>query len=196
MTVSDGRQIAPTLDGIRDDHVNRYRFAADQLACKTVIDAAAGIGYGSGILADVCPHVYGFEIDPQAVAYQRWHYRRPNVTTTVANVTAVDYPEVDAAVSFETIEHLRKPEKMLTALAKACPLLIGSVPNQDVTPFDPARHKYHVRHYTAPELTALLRKCGWHTLGLWFQQGKTGHKAAITRGPVGMTIVFMASRAP
>ena len=46
------RQVAPTLDGFREDHLARYHFAAQRLAGKKVVDAGCGVGYGSFILAE------------------------------------------------------------------------------------------------------------------------------------------------
>src|SRR3954467_14298237 len=76
MTMKHGeRQVAPTLEGIRADHVARYQFAAQLLKKPTrVIDFACGVGYGSKILADAGHFVYGYDRDPEAIAYAREHY--------------------------------------------------------------------------------------------------------------------------
>jgi hypothetical protein len=47
------RQVSPTIDGIRKDHVERYQFVAKRLAKGSrVVDFSCGVGYGSRILAD------------------------------------------------------------------------------------------------------------------------------------------------
>jgi len=45
------RQVSPTLDGIRKDHLARYKWAAKRLS-GCVYDIGCGIGYGSKILGD------------------------------------------------------------------------------------------------------------------------------------------------
>ena len=58
--LSNERQVAPTLDGIRRDHVARYEWAARQLAPESVVlDAACGVGYGSRVMADAGMTVRG-----------------------------------------------------------------------------------------------------------------------------------------
>src|SRR3546814_15557036 len=58
-----------SLEGIRDDHVARYRFAAEQLrahGCRLdnrVVDAGAGCGYGTFILAEAGFRVTAIEQD-------------------------------------------------------------------------------------------------------------------------------------
>lgn len=193
MTVENGRQVSPTIAGIREDHVKRYKFAADVFASMTIIDAACGIGYGSKMLTERGCKVYAYDIEPEAIAYSRWHYRDPNVIANVADIQEIQFPDADAAISFETIEHLPNPEKFLIHLRESCSLLIGSVPNQDIIPYDPNRHKFHVRHYNHQDLAYLLTKSGWKIEYIWSQQGKYGEDAEVTRNPIGATLLFGAS---
>jgi len=60
------RQVAPQLNGIRRDHVERYLWAARQLgaSCR-VVDFACGIGYGAKILAEAGHQVVGFDRDAE-----------------------------------------------------------------------------------------------------------------------------------
>lgn len=193
MAVENGRQVSPTIAGIRDDHRKRYKFAADIFANFKVIDAACGVGYGSKILAERNCKVQAYDIDPNAVAYARWHYRDPLVTTHLADILNVNFPSVDAVVSFETIEHLKNPEILLKSLRDSADFLLGSVPNQDVNPFDKNRHIYHERHYTFEEISYLLTKTGWTLNYVWSQEGKEGEAAEIKRSSTGATIIFGAT---
>ena len=53
MTMHDGeRQVAPSLDGIRKDHVERYKLAAEIFGGLSVMDVGCGVGYGAKVLAD------------------------------------------------------------------------------------------------------------------------------------------------
>ena len=74
--MNDGeRQVAPTLDGIRRDHVARYEWAAKIIpAGSRVIDFACGVGYGTRVLCDAGHAAFGYDIDTEAHAYAVDHY--------------------------------------------------------------------------------------------------------------------------
>lgn len=201
MPVVNGRQQAPTLEEIRDDHKNRYRWAVSVLKALDlditfVFDAACGVGYGSQILAEAEYMVTGYDVDIGAISYAGRYYDRykDDIGYHVVDLNTYFLPMLKdnnrALVSFETIEHLTNPENLLSWDVK---YLVGSVPNQDVTPFDPVANPYHVRHYTLDELKDLLIRTGWNLLWYGYQAGKHGKDAEITKTP-GNTIVFYAIR--
>ena len=80
--MKDGeRQVSPTLDGIRRDHVARYDWAAKQLpAGSRIADFACGVGYGTRVLADAGHLVTGFDIDDEALAYAGKNYASTGTT--------------------------------------------------------------------------------------------------------------------
>jgi len=193
VTVINGRQVSKTVDGIREDHVRRYKFAANLLKGKTVIDAASGVGYGSSILSDAGCVVHSYEVDEYSMLLHRRHYGRSTTVYHHANLNFVEFIKADAAVSFETIEHLCDPKIFLSKLSKSCSILIGSVPNQDVIPFNPVRHKYHFKHYTIEEITNLLKQSGWTIYEMLYQHGKYGTESKLDNNRNGgSTIVFRA----
>jgi SAM-dependent methyltransferase len=163
------RQVAPILDGIRADHRARYEWAAKQLPARSrVIDIACGVGYGAKILAEAGHTVIAIDRDPEAIAYAREHYAHPRVTHHVAEAETVrlDDEPVDAAVCFETLEHLEDPVMLLKKLHLVAPFLLASVPNEAVFPHR-GRVAFHHRHYTAEEFRDLLHFSGfllteWH----------------------------------
>ena len=124
------RQVAPTLDGIRADHVKRYTWAASSIPRGSrVVDFSCGVGYGSRILAVAGNTVSGFDIDAEAIEYAKQHYLWHNTTFSVADGNSPgELGEYDAAVSFETIEHIEDPRPLLKALRAAAPVLYCSVP--------------------------------------------------------------------
>ncbi|MGX9145929.1 class I SAM-dependent methyltransferase [Mesorhizobium sp. 128a] len=188
------RQVAPTLDGIRRDHRARYEFAAKILGKKKrVLDLACGVGYGSAILADAGHSVVGIDRSDAAIDYGRQHFRRKNVALRAGDISEADGYEPNAfqaAVCFETIEHLLDPLEALKSLRKAAPTLIASVPNETVFPHG-GRYKFHYRHYTRAEFTALLEEAGYQVTG-WY--GQAGTESEVEPNVEGRTLVVTAKR--
>lgn len=194
------RQVAPTLEGIRRDHVARYQFAARVLAKGSrVIDFACGIGYGTRVLADAGLIATGNDIDAEALTYAGEHYwtdgagNQPAFGQRNGNAPG-ELGEYDAAVCFETIEHLEDPRPLLKALRVSAPLLIASVPNEDVMPYEFApgqAYAFHYRHYTKYEFNALLQECGW-CVTQW--HGQAGDESEVEPGMNGRTLVVVAQR--
>ena len=185
------RQVAPTIDGIRRDHVARYEFAAKVLQPGSrVIDYACGVGYGSSIMAAAGHRVRGFDIDAEAIAYAREHYASTGAEFATGNGNAPgELGEADAAVCFETIEHLEDPRPLLKALRESAPILIASVPNEDKIPY--IGQAFHHRHYTPAQFKALLEECGWCATE-WF--GQEDQDAEVDENPAGWTTIAVATR--
>ncbi len=191
------RQVSPTLDGIRRDHVARYEWAASVIPKGSrVVDFACGVGYGTRILADAGNDVCGYDRDREALAYAAEHYISGMATDfRVADGNAPDgLREAEAAVCFETIEHIEDPRPLLKALRVSAPMLIASVPNEDVMPyeFEPGKvYAYHFRHYTKGEFEALLRECGWRAKE-W--HGQEGPESEVVANVNGRTLIAVCER--
>jgi len=192
--LSDGeRQVASSLDGIRRDHVARYRWAAKQLPANScVLDVACGIGYGSKILADAGHQVDAVDRDAEAIAYAKRHYRGKRIRYECADLAALQKDEktCDAVVCFETIEHLQDPLPALKKFRALAPLLIASVPNETVFPY--RGYKFHHRHYTREQFAELLNQAGyavteWH--------GQRGPESEVDSNIEGRTTIVVAKRA-
>lgn len=203
MTMKEGeRQVAPTLDGIRRDHRARYEFAAHRLPKQSkVIDYACGVGYGCHILAEAGHTPRGYDIDSEAIQYAYRHYGKhkgqfffqedANNPGLMAGPLGKFY---DAAISFETIEHLQDPRPLLLALRESAPLLIASVPNEDVMPYEYApgqTYQYHYRHYTKAQFNALLQECGWCAVE-WY--GQEGPESDVELNNQGRTLIAVCMR--
>lgn len=198
MTMKEGeRQVAPTLDGIRRDHVARYEFAAARLPKESeAIDFACGIGYGCRILRDSGHVVDGYDISDEAINYGIKHYAYvPGINLFYGNANSPEiFGQYDAAISFETIEHLQDPRPLLLALRELAPLLIASVPNEDVMPYEYApgqTYKYHYRHYTKAQFNALLQECGWCAVE-WY--GQEGPESEVEPNNHGRTLIAVCQR--
>ncbi|RUU29758.1 class I SAM-dependent methyltransferase [Mesorhizobium sp. M6A.T.Ce.TU.016.01.1.1] len=189
------RQVSPTIDGIRRDHTARYEFAAKQFRKPSrLVDLACGVGYGSAILADAGHTVVGIDRSEAAIDYGRAHFHRDKVALRAGDVMEAEgfvANSFDAAVCFETIEHLADPLPMLKALHAVAPRLVASVPNETVFPHR-GRILHHHRHYTRAEFAELLESAGWRVTG-WF--GQVGPESEVEPDVEGRTIVVTASRA-
>lgn len=188
--------MAPTLAGIRRDHVARYEWAARLLpAGSRVIDYACGIGYGTSILAAAGHTARGYDRDNEALCYGDRHYAVPGAIFIAGDGNAPGLlPEADAAISFETIEHIEDPRPLLRALRLAAPLLLASVPNEDVMPWSPApgfTTEFHFRHYTRRQFEALLTECGW-CVTHWF--GQEGPESEVEPKAKGRTLIAVCAR--
>ena len=150
------RQVAPTVEQIRADHVARYRWAARTLKPRShVLDLACGCGYGAHILAEAGHRVVAMDREAEAIAYAEQHYAHPNITYRVADAQdGGALPLVDAVVCFETLEHLEHPGILLNRFRGVAPVLLASVPNEEKFPF--RGYKFHHRHYTAEEFDLSL----------------------------------------
>ena len=159
-----------SLEQIRADHVKRYRFAASRIQKgASVLDIACGCGYGSRILHDARLKTTGIDISSEAIEYAIHNYNGPSYLQ--AKAEDLGDLSFDAVVSFETLEHLKEPEKLLAKIKTE--LLIASVPNEEKYPFWAERFagdEYpHQRHYTPPQLHELLENAGYSILE-WFTQ--------------------------
>lgn len=190
MNSTGERQVAPTRDGIRRDHVARYEFAAARLGGGVVVDVACGIGYGAQLLAEATAGVIGIDKEAEAIAYAEQHYSHPRAVFRKADVSrGIKLPAVNAAVCFETIEHIEDPRPLLRSLHQAAPLLVASVPNEEVFPW--RNYAYHYRHYTRAEFEALLDECGWCVLE-WY--GQEGPESEVETNLNGRTLIAVAGR--
>jgi SAM-dependent methyltransferase len=192
MTMQPGeRQVAPTIDGIRRDHVARYEFAATHIGKKKrVIDFACGVGYGAHVLATAGHSVHAFDVDTDALAYAGKHFKHARVKHSAMDARDPGaLPKADAAVCFETVEHLEDPRPLLRALRAAAPQLLASVPNESVYPY--TGQAYHYRHYTLAQFEALLAECGWRVTA-WC--GQDGPESEVASGLSGRTLIAIAKR--
>lgn len=190
---SGERQVSPTLDGIRRDHVMRYQWAAKALPpASLVADLACGIGYGSFILAQAGHIVIAIDAEPEAIAYAQEHYAHPNIRHICSRAEDLDLSEkLDAVISFETIEHIESPLPVLQKCRALAPLLIASVPNEAVFPHR-GMVKFHFRHYRPHEFKSLIEEAGF-AIDSW--HGQAGKESDVEPDRMGRTIIVMTHRA-
>ena len=195
------RQVATKLDDIRRDHVARYEWAAKNLPENSkVIDLACGIGYGSHIMATAGHRILAVDKDVEALQFGQLHWKHDNVEFGRADAQELNgkIDDFDAAVCFETIEHVEDPRGLLKSLRLSSKILVASVPNEDVMPWrwtdkegKTWTTKFHHRHYTKEEFEALLNECGWR-VEEWY--GQEGAESEVERDVFGRTLIAVCSQ--
>jgi ubiquinone/menaquinone biosynthesis C-methylase UbiE len=153
---------------IENEHLARYRFAAEMTEGKTVADIACGTGYGTQMLAKRgASSVLGMDLSKEAVAFALDHYDAANATYSVGDaqqLTALQDSQFDLVVSFETIEHLPDVEAYLDEMARIIRPggdFLVSTPDRRIASvmyrfLGRPQNKYHVREYTERDLLELL----------------------------------------
>jgi SAM-dependent methyltransferase len=183
-------QYGTTLGAIRADHVGRYEWA-DARVRGRVLDIACGCGYGAAMLARPDRYIVAVDRNAEAIAYAREHWSRANVRFTQSDVFDVREDRCDWAVCFETLEHLEEDVRFLQKLRRMAARLLISVPNENVIPKTPDRYRYHVRHYTPDQFTAVLAAGGWSVTERW-RQPDTSTRAPVP-GPDGHTTIAVCA---
>lgn len=148
-------------------HQSRYLFAAARADGRRVLDLACGTGYGSAILArHGAREVTGIDLSESALEEGRRLFAHPRVHFLQGD--AFDPPVsglFDLVVSFETIEHVPAPERLLDVLAGLVTpsgTLICSTPNRAVsnpgtTKLDPPQNPHHLVELDRREFIGELR---------------------------------------
>jgi SAM-dependent methyltransferase len=97
------------------DHMARYHYAKSFCVDKTVLDVATGTGYGADILRNHgARRVVAVDREERALAYAEERYGASGISWTKGDAYALPFDaEFDVVVSFETIEHLKKPEQFV-----------------------------------------------------------------------------------
>src|SRR5207249_9324746 len=101
---------------------------------KRVLDIACGEGYGSAALARAgAASVVGVDISAEACEHAR---RKYGVDARVGRADRIPLPagSIDVIVSFETIEHVERPESFLNECVRVLApggALILSTPNRE-----------------------------------------------------------------
>ena len=146
------------LRGLQYD-IGKYAFAAEFVKDKAVLDIACGCGYGSSFLSDKGARiVVGGDISAEAVDAGRRSFGRQGLDFFLLNVTMLPFADnsLDVVISMETIEHLERPEELLTEckrVLKEGGVFICSTPCMNYPTITGA---YHVHEFTQDEFRNIL----------------------------------------
>lgn len=141
-----------TLEGIDPKHLQRYEWAQCFTRGRTVYDIACGTGYGSLLLQ--AEKLVGFDSSRETVEYAN-KYHGELAQFVVADACKMpNLPKAEIIVSFETIEHLEKPEAFLQWCSEHCELLLVSSPISGSF----KRSRWHLFEYSLEEFRSVLQK--------------------------------------
>lgn len=177
---SGERQTAPSIEGIRMDHLCRYQLINDHLmraeskASINGLDIFCGNGYGTFLLAKSNPsaHVIGVDGSAEAIAQANENYTLTN-NLFAHKLFPFMLPKqaFDFIACFESLEHVEADEAMFSAMVAAVKpggLIFVSAPNQKYHDLQKNPHIFHFRHYLHDEFLACFQ--GNLELQSWYGQ--------------------------
>ena len=168
-------------------HLVVYRWIAERVRGRRVVDLACGEGYGSAELARTAASVVGVDANPEAFEHARAKYRQ---VTFERNMVELWDGDVDCVVFLQTIEHVPDPDGVLEHVRE----LIGpdgvayiSTPNVlTLAPKGEERsgNPWHVREYRPHEYRELCERhfARVDLLGLFHARKLRAHELALRAG--------------
>jgi 2-polyprenyl-3-methyl-5-hydroxy-6-metoxy-1,4-benzoquinol methylase len=158
------------LDRILSDHLARYEFSKKFCRGKKVLDASCGSGYGTAMIREVANYVYGLDVSEDAIEYAKENYSQNGIEFKVCDLDTLDLKKTNGAfgtnnfdviVSFETIEHLKYPDKFIRNCVERCQVFVFSIPINSLGEF-------HRHIYTVDDIKDLINPL--FSRVLWFAQ--------------------------
>ncbi len=146
------------------DHISRYRLAERYVQGKQTIDLGSGAGYGTYSLAAVARNIVGIDLSEEAVGYSSRRYQAPNLRYGAGSVTELPYRDgsFEAAVSFEVIEHLERPEDLVLEarrVLKEDGVFVVSTPDKAAYSNDRnSRNPHHLKEMYPREFREILER--------------------------------------
>lgn len=142
------------------EHITRYQTAQEIVKGKTVLDIASGSGYGTQLLAKTAKHVFGVDVNKDAVTYADAHFGAKNITYKVGDGEKIPLEDnsVDVVITFETIEHIENYLQFIKEMKRVLKpdgLAIVSTPND--LEFAEGNH-FHLHEFEYQELVDLLKQ--------------------------------------
>jgi SAM-dependent methyltransferase len=148
-------------------HVVRYATVKDIAAGKRVLDVACGEGYGARLLLEWgAREVVGLDISPAAIDAAKRQFGGKDVTFLVGDAESLDtaladVEPFDLVVSFETVEHLARPDDFLAALPTVLApggTIVISCPNDHAYSRSGHDNPFHIRPYTFDDFRSLTQQ--------------------------------------
>lgn len=148
------------------EHAYRYRFAARFVRDRRVLDIACGEGYGTAALRRAgAGSVLGIDISQQVCRNARHRYAERFCAGDAHAIPVADR-SMDVIVSFETIEHVARPELFLDECVRVLAskgILILSTPNKEVHRESGEPNPFHCSEMEEADFLSLLSSHFKHT---------------------------------
>ena len=148
---------------IVQQHLARYTFASSLASGKRILDVACGIGYGSKMLRNAgASEVLGVDRSEETVALAKRDFGVEGIVFHVGLAENLSgFGKFDIVVSFETIEHIQKPEKFLEEVSRVLHkdgmLVISTPVRESGSLYTKPANPYHEREWSEDEFDSLLR---------------------------------------
>ena len=153
---------------MRIEHLGRYYFASDLLKnYKNVLDVACADGYGTKVLSQNINNVVGIDRNEEYLHIARTEYSGDNIIYECINVDDESITGIyDGIVCFETLEHLKYPQKFLQNLYNILDengVMILSVPNSEYEIIEDGKNKdsFHLHIFKYNDIVKMLEKVGF-----------------------------------
>jgi SAM-dependent methyltransferase len=141
---------------VHAEHLARYRFASQLARGLRVLDAACGEGYGTAMMAEAgASLVVGVDRDSEVIEHARSRYGLEFKQGDVCELPFED-GSFDLVVSFETIEHVKDGERVISEFRRVLAgdgLLVISTPHKGEYLIST---EFHEREYSTEEFRRLL----------------------------------------
>lgn len=155
----------PSLSDMEGLHLVKYQFVLPFCRSKKVLELGCGSGYGSLYLAENgAKEIVAYDLNHAAINFAKENFARANIEFRQGDAQSLKLGDkYDVVISFEIIEHLTQPLKLLelvkTSLKKGG-VFILSTPNREYNLQDNGRpsNPYHVYEYLPEELKKILLK--------------------------------------
>lgn len=155
----------PSLSDIEGQHLAKYKFALPFCRGKKILEIGCGSGYGSNFLAENgVDEITAFDIDPAAIDFARRNSQIENIKFLQGDAEILKIKEqYDVILSFEVIEHLNQPLKLIELARKNIKqkgVFIIATPNKkySIQDGDKPSNPYHLYEYYPEELKKILLK--------------------------------------
>ncbi|QGG46259.1 class I SAM-dependent methyltransferase [Heliorestis convoluta] len=162
------------------EHLGRYMYAAyvaETKQCRRIVDAACANGYGTFDLALSASADYVLGVDSSEQLLQEALERLKEQSLSTVDFLQMDlekdcfsqnlHESIDLIVTFETLEHLEKPERALDEFYKMLTskgTLLLSVPNAFYEAIDKegkSKNPHHKHLFDVPSICSLVEKAGF-----------------------------------
>ena len=153
---------------MRIEHLGRYYFASNLLKnCEKVLDIACADGYGTKILSESVDYVVGIDRNEKYLNVAKTKYDSDNIEYKCIDVdeeTVLD--KYDGIVCFETLEHLKYPERLLHNLYNILDkdgVMILSIPNSKYEIVENGQNKdsFHLHIFDYNKVIKMFEKVGF-----------------------------------